>query len=57
MARPPKQQEKEPHHGLLVLLDLLHRVRHCCRRRDYLVSREWDFRQDRTACGWRCVMT
>lgn len=57
MARPPKQQKEEPHHGLLVLLDLLHRLRHRCRRRDYLVGREWDFRQDWAACGRGCVMT
>jgi len=57
MARPPKQQEKEPHHGLLVLLDLLHRLRHRCRRRDHLVSREWHFRQAWTEHGWGCIMT
>lgn len=57
MARAPKQQEKEPHRGLLVLLDILPRHRSRCRRRDYLVGREWDFREDWGEHGWGCFMT
>jgi hypothetical protein len=38
MARPPKQQKEEPHHGLLVLLDLLPRPRRRSRGRDHLVG-------------------
>ena len=38
MARPSKQQKEEPHHGLLVLLDLLPRPRRRSRGRDHLVG-------------------
>jgi hypothetical protein len=46
MARSPTKQEKEPYHGLLVLLVLLSRPCRWSCRSDNLVGGEWSFGQD-----------